>query len=93
MSHESTILPVCLAGTVIGFWKPKDVGRECSCKVLGGVAGLGLVLFDKDASSSKRFLSAKARGFIYETDRIQASRTKLNYDQNLTIPQEAVLKT
>ncbi|GJV83430.1 hypothetical protein Tco_1523328 [Tanacetum coccineum] len=30
-------------------------------EVLGGVGGLGLVLLDKDASSSKRFLSAIAR--------------------------------
>ncbi|GKE44011.1 hypothetical protein Tco_1471295 [Tanacetum coccineum] len=55
MSRESTILPVYLVGTVIGFWKPEDVGRECSCKVLGGVGGLGLVLLDEDASSSKRY--------------------------------------
>ncbi|GKF58075.1 hypothetical protein Tco_0171612, partial [Tanacetum coccineum] len=53
MSRESTILPVCSVGTVIGFWKPKDVGRECSYKVLEGVGGLGPVLLDEDASSSK----------------------------------------
>ncbi|GJT74994.1 hypothetical protein Tco_1041719 [Tanacetum coccineum] len=61
MSRESTILPVCSVGTVIGFWKPEDVGRECSCKVLGGVDGLGPVLLDEEASSSKRFLLAIAR--------------------------------
>ncbi|GJU92440.1 hypothetical protein Tco_1304863 [Tanacetum coccineum] len=32
----------------------EDVGRECSCKVLGGVDGLGPVLLDEEASSSKR---------------------------------------
>ncbi|GKE27402.1 hypothetical protein Tco_1442786 [Tanacetum coccineum] len=56
MSRESTILPVCSFGMVIGFWKPEDVWRECSCKVLGGVDGLGLVLLDEEASSSKKFL-------------------------------------
>ncbi|GJU91148.1 hypothetical protein Tco_1303571 [Tanacetum coccineum] len=48
-------------GTVIGIWKPEDVGRECSCKVLGGVGSLGRVFLDDDASSSKRFLPAMAR--------------------------------
>ncbi|GKF37022.1 hypothetical protein Tco_0113780, partial [Tanacetum coccineum] len=61
MSRESTILPVYLGGTVIGFWKPEDVGCECSCKVLGGFGGLGPVLLDEDASSSKKFPSAMAR--------------------------------
>ncbi|GKB20675.1 hypothetical protein Tco_0854598 [Tanacetum coccineum] len=61
MSGESTILSVCSVGTVIGFWKPEDVGRECSCKALGGVGGLGSVLLDEDASASKRFLLAIAR--------------------------------
>ncbi|GJT56224.1 hypothetical protein Tco_0991278 [Tanacetum coccineum] len=61
MSCESTILPVCSVRTVVGFWKPEDVGRECSCKVLGGVGGLGSVLLDEDTSSSKRFLPAIAR--------------------------------
>ncbi|GJV84026.1 hypothetical protein Tco_1523924 [Tanacetum coccineum] len=56
MSRELTILPVCSVGMVIRFWKPEDVGRECSCKVLEGVGGLGLVLLDEYASSSKRFL-------------------------------------
>ncbi|GJR92753.1 hypothetical protein Tco_0264927 [Tanacetum coccineum] len=48
-------------GTVIRFWKSEDVGRECSFKVLGGVGGLGSVLLDEDASSSKRLLLAMAR--------------------------------
>ncbi|GKD94917.1 hypothetical protein Tco_1374754 [Tanacetum coccineum] len=61
MSRESTILLVCSVGMVIGFWKPEDVGRECSCKVLGRVDGLGSVLLDEDASSSKRFLPTIAR--------------------------------
>ncbi|GKB41299.1 hypothetical protein Tco_0886241 [Tanacetum coccineum] len=56
MLHESMILPVCSVGMVIGFWKSEDVGRECSCKVLEGVGGLGMVLLDEDASSSKRSL-------------------------------------
>nr|GEY08998.1 hypothetical protein [Tanacetum cinerariifolium] len=61
MSRESTILPVRSVGRTIGFWKPEDLGRECSCKVLIGVGGLFLVLLEDDASSSKRFLSAMAR--------------------------------
>ncbi|GKF53110.1 hypothetical protein Tco_0160020 [Tanacetum coccineum] len=61
ISRESTILPVCSLGTVIGFWKPEDVGQECSCKVLEGVDGLGPVLLDQKASSSKGFLPAIAR--------------------------------
>ncbi|GKC92068.1 hypothetical protein Tco_1157510 [Tanacetum coccineum] len=61
MSRASTILPVCLVGRVIGFWKPKELGRECSCKVLRGVGGLVLVLLEEDASLSKRFLPAMAR--------------------------------
>ncbi|GKA59016.1 hypothetical protein Tco_0758329 [Tanacetum coccineum] len=52
---------VCSVGKVIGFWKPKELGRECSCKVLGGVGGLAPVLLEEDASSSKRFLPAIAR--------------------------------
>ncbi|GJT60527.1 hypothetical protein Tco_1004060 [Tanacetum coccineum] len=57
---ESTIIPVCSVGRVIGFWKPEELGRECSCKVLRVVGGLAPVL-EKDASSSKRFLPAIAR--------------------------------
>ncbi|GJR45454.1 hypothetical protein Tco_1313557 [Tanacetum coccineum] len=56
MSRMSTILPVCSVGRVIGFWKPKELGRECSRKVLRGVGGLVLVLLEEDASSSKRLL-------------------------------------
>ncbi|GJS39556.1 hypothetical protein Tco_0564599 [Tanacetum coccineum] len=54
MSRESTIFPICSVGKVIGFWKPEELGRECWCKVLGGVGGLALVLLEEDASSSKR---------------------------------------
>ncbi|GJT25794.1 hypothetical protein Tco_0895731 [Tanacetum coccineum] len=54
MSRESTILLVFSVKMVIGFWKPEDVGREFSCKVLGEVGGLGPVLLDEDALSSKR---------------------------------------
>ncbi|GJR88107.1 hypothetical protein Tco_0212118 [Tanacetum coccineum] len=61
MSRESTILPVHLVGRMIGLWKPKELGRECSRKVLRGVCGLVLVLLEEDASSSKMFLSAMAR--------------------------------
>ncbi|GJZ16676.1 hypothetical protein Tco_0552799 [Tanacetum coccineum] len=64
MSRESTILPVCSVGKVIGFWKPEELGRECSCKVLGGVGGLAPVLLEEDASSSKRSLSGSSRGFV-----------------------------
>nr|GEV89184.1 zinc finger protein GIS2-like [Tanacetum cinerariifolium] len=31
-----------------------ELGRECSCKVLGGVGSLALVLLEENASSSKR---------------------------------------
>ncbi|GJV75091.1 hypothetical protein Tco_1506675 [Tanacetum coccineum] len=61
MSRESMILLVCSVGKVTGFWKPKELGRECSCKVLGGMGGLALMLLEEDASSSKRFLPAIAR--------------------------------
>nr|GEV33793.1 hypothetical protein [Tanacetum cinerariifolium] len=37
------------------------LGRECSCKLLGGIDGLDPVLLEEDALSSKRFLSALAR--------------------------------
>ncbi|GJV40813.1 hypothetical protein Tco_1419253 [Tanacetum coccineum] len=113
MSRESTILPVRLVGRMIGFWKPKELGYECSRKVLRGVGGLVPVLLEEDASSSKRFLPAMARDLFcyrrqaaflrlqnsqsdyekanvlelkFSLDRNQASRTKLNNDQNLTIP-------
>ncbi|GKB76699.1 hypothetical protein Tco_0943594, partial [Tanacetum coccineum] len=48
-------------GRMIEFWKPKELGYECSRKVLRGVGGLVLVLLEEDASSSKRFLPAMAR--------------------------------
>ncbi|GKB82880.1 retrotransposon protein, putative, ty1-copia subclass [Tanacetum coccineum] len=40
-------------GRMIEFWKPKELGYECSRKVLRGVGGLVLVLLEEDASSSK----------------------------------------
>ncbi|GJQ96266.1 hypothetical protein Tco_0007405 [Tanacetum coccineum] len=61
MSCKLMILPVCSVGKVIGFWKLEELGRERSCKVLGGVGSLAPVLLEEDASSSKRFLSAIAR--------------------------------
>ncbi|GJW22941.1 retrotransposon protein, putative, ty1-copia subclass [Tanacetum coccineum] len=61
ISSELTILPVCSVGRMIGFWKPKELGYECSCKVLRGVGGLVSVLLEEDASSSKRFFPAMAR--------------------------------
>ncbi|GJR54447.1 hypothetical protein Tco_1404968 [Tanacetum coccineum] len=61
MSCESTILPVRSVGRMIGFWKPKELGYECSHKVLRGVGGLVPVLLEEEASSSKRFLPAMAR--------------------------------
>nr|GEZ25424.1 hypothetical protein [Tanacetum cinerariifolium] len=61
MSRESTILPVCSVGRVIGFWKPKGLGWECSCRVLVGVGSLAPVLLEEDASTSKRFLPAIVR--------------------------------
>nr|GEX14959.1 hypothetical protein [Tanacetum cinerariifolium] len=48
-------------GRMIGFWKPAELGRECSRKVLRGVDGLALTLLEEDASSSKRFLPAMDR--------------------------------
>nr|GEU62985.1 retrovirus-related Pol polyprotein from transposon TNT 1-94 [Tanacetum cinerariifolium] len=60
MSHESTILPIRSVGRMIGFWKPKELGYECSRKVLRGAGGLVPVLLEEDASS-KWFLSAMAR--------------------------------
>ncbi|GJR91300.1 hypothetical protein Tco_0215311 [Tanacetum coccineum] len=63
MSRELTILPVCLVGRVIGFWKPEGLG---SYRVLGGVDGLAPMLLEEDASASKRFLLAIARdSFCY----------------------------
>ncbi|GJV17836.1 reverse transcriptase [Tanacetum coccineum] len=54
MSRESTILPVRSVGRMIGFWKPEELGYECSRKVLRGVGYLVPVLLEDDASSSKR---------------------------------------
>ncbi|GKC06598.1 hypothetical protein Tco_0998208, partial [Tanacetum coccineum] len=62
MSRELTILPLCLAGRVIGFGKPEELGRECSRKVLEGTNGLAPVL---DVSSSNRFLPAMAKDLFY----------------------------
>ena len=60
MSCGLTVLPVCLVGMAIGFWKPAEPGRECSRKVLGGVNGSAPALLEEDASLSKRFLPAMA---------------------------------
>nr|GEV22908.1 hypothetical protein [Tanacetum cinerariifolium] len=38
MSRDSKILPVRSVETMIGFWKPEDLRRECSRKVLIGLA-------------------------------------------------------
>nr|GEV25335.1 hypothetical protein [Tanacetum cinerariifolium] len=40
MSCELMILPVCSVRRMIGFWKPKELGYECSRNVLRGVGGL-----------------------------------------------------
>nr|GEV98497.1 hypothetical protein [Tanacetum cinerariifolium] len=61
MSRESTILHVCSVGRMIRVWKPKELGYECSRKVLRGVDGFVSVLLEEDASSSKRFLPTMAR--------------------------------
>nr|GEU98569.1 hypothetical protein [Tanacetum cinerariifolium] len=53
-SLRAEVLPVCSVGKVIGFWKSEELGRECSCKVLGGVDSLDPVLLEEDALSSKR---------------------------------------
>ncbi|GKD09682.1 hypothetical protein Tco_1189367 [Tanacetum coccineum] len=58
ISRELKMFPVHLAGKMIGFWKPAELGWECSCKVLRGVDDLIPPLVDDDASSSKRFLPA-----------------------------------
>ncbi|GJS48009.1 hypothetical protein Tco_0598130 [Tanacetum coccineum] len=46
---------------MIRFWKPEELGRECSRKVLRGVDGLASAFLEEDALSSKRFLLAMAR--------------------------------
>nr|GEV22907.1 putative reverse transcriptase domain-containing protein [Tanacetum cinerariifolium] len=61
MPRESTILPVRSVMRMIGFWKPKDLGQECSRKVLIRVSDLVPVLLEEDASLSKTFLPAMAR--------------------------------
>ncbi|GJR26021.1 hypothetical protein Tco_1102253 [Tanacetum coccineum] len=61
MSRESTILPVLLVGRTIRFWKPEELGRECSRKVLRGVGGLVPVLLEEDYSSSKRTSLSRPR--------------------------------
>ncbi|GKB71948.1 hypothetical protein Tco_0933360 [Tanacetum coccineum] len=42
----------------------EELGRECSCEVLGGVGSMAPVLLEEDASSSKRFLLAIARDYV-----------------------------
>ncbi|GJS29796.1 hypothetical protein Tco_0490416 [Tanacetum coccineum] len=58
MSHE---LMICSAERMIGFWKPVELGRECSHKVLRRVDGLAPTSLEEDALLSKRFLPAMAR--------------------------------
>ncbi|GKD06872.1 hypothetical protein Tco_1186557, partial [Tanacetum coccineum] len=53
MSQELTI---CLAARMIRFWKPVELGRECSHKVLRRVDGLAPTWLEEDALSSKRFV-------------------------------------
>nr|GFA24925.1 hypothetical protein [Tanacetum cinerariifolium] len=48
------------AGRMIGLWKPVELGKECSRKVLRRVEGLASTSLEEDALSSKRFLSAMA---------------------------------
>ncbi|GJX39109.1 hypothetical protein Tco_0252412 [Tanacetum coccineum] len=55
------ILRVRLLGKKIGFWKPEELGRECSRKVLREVDGLALMSLEEVASLSKRFLPAMAK--------------------------------
>nr|GEU59572.1 hypothetical protein [Tanacetum cinerariifolium] len=54
MSRDLTILPVRSVGRMIGFWKPEELGYECSHKVLRLIGSLVLVLLEEDVSSSKR---------------------------------------
>ncbi|GJV23844.1 hypothetical protein Tco_1376539 [Tanacetum coccineum] len=64
MSCALTILPVCLVGRVIGFWKPEELGRECSRKVLSRVGSLVQVLLEEDASSSKSMSDVVINSFF-----------------------------
>nr|GEU58835.1 hypothetical protein [Tanacetum cinerariifolium] len=54
LSCELMILPICSVRRMIGFWKPEELGYECSRNVLRGVGGLVSVLLEEDVSSSKR---------------------------------------
>ncbi|GJR98982.1 hypothetical protein Tco_0271156 [Tanacetum coccineum] len=55
------MFPVCSAGRTIGFWKPAELGEECSRRLLEEDDGLGSELAGDEASSSKRFLPAIAK--------------------------------
>nr|GEU71728.1 hypothetical protein [Tanacetum cinerariifolium] len=61
LNLDVSLVALSAFGKVIEFWKPEEFGRECSCRVLGGVGSLASVLLDEDASSSKRFLPAITR--------------------------------
>ncbi|GKD86807.1 hypothetical protein Tco_1357961 [Tanacetum coccineum] len=49
--------------------------------------------YEQSHEEKTDYKKANAREFKFLLERIQASRTKLNYDQNLTIPQAAMPKT
>nr|GEY17086.1 hypothetical protein [Tanacetum cinerariifolium] len=64
ISHESTMFLVCSAGRTIGFWKPAELGEECSHRLLEEDYSLGSKLAGDEASSSKRYLSGSSRGSV-----------------------------
>ncbi|GKA74720.1 hypothetical protein Tco_0781022 [Tanacetum coccineum] len=96
MSCESTILHDRSVRRMIGFWKPKELGRECSHEVLRGVSGSVSVLLEKDASSSKRFLPAMARDSFctdnQEKDEKQSQNNKTGLGMEKTVKDKAKSK-
>ncbi|GJT15414.1 hypothetical protein Tco_0874120 [Tanacetum coccineum] len=65
ISRESTMFPVCSAGRMIGFWKPVELGRECSLKVLTRVNGLAPELMEDDASSLKSYIDPPLLSWLH----------------------------
>ncbi|GJY51336.1 polyadenylate-binding protein 2-like protein [Tanacetum coccineum] len=52
------IFHVCSTRRTIRFWKPAELGEECSCRLLRGDVGFGPELAEDEASLSNRFLLA-----------------------------------
>ncbi|GJZ62391.1 hypothetical protein Tco_0618528 [Tanacetum coccineum] len=64
------MFPFCSAGRTIGFWKPNELGEECSRWLLREDDGLGLELAEDEASSSKSFLPAMTKDSLYSMRRV-----------------------